>query len=126
METKIGSTPTFNRRARRLSYLVEHLRRDWLAQLGVTTPKQLLVDTKPIPVMGYKRSQSHSEFAGRAAYGHCAARKLDYFGFKLVMLTTLDGLPLVYDLVPANLDEREAADVVLQHVQDCDIFGDKG
>ena len=42
------------------------------------------------------------------------------------MLTTLDGLPVVYDLVPANTDEREAAEVVLQRVKDCDIFGDKG
>ena len=42
------------------------------------------------------------------------------------MLTTLDGLPVVYDLVPANTDERDAAEVVLQRVRDCDIFGDKG
>src|SRR5258708_15941978 len=42
------------------------------------------------------------------------------------MLTTLEGLPVVYDLVAANTDEREAAEVVLQHVRDCDIFGDKG
>ena len=33
---------------------------------------------------------------------------------------------MVYDLVAANTDERQAAEVVLQRVQDCDIFGDKG
>src|SRR2546425_799219 len=49
-----------------------------------------------------------------------------YIGYKLVMLTTLDGLPVLYDLVAANTDEREAAEVVLQRVRDCDIFGDKG
>ncbi len=42
------------------------------------------------------------------------------------MLTTLDGIPLLYDLVPANWEERDAADVLLQRVQNCDIFGDKG
>ncbi len=42
------------------------------------------------------------------------------------MLTTLDGLPVLYDLVPANLDERQAAQVLTQQVRDCDIFGDKG
>jgi len=116
----------YNRRARNLRHLVEVLRREWLTQLGVGDPKKLLVDTKPVPVMGYKRSKSHSDFAGSAAYGHCAARKLNYFGYKLVMLTTLDGLPIVYDLVAANTDERLAAEVVLRWVKDCDLFGDKG
>jgi hypothetical protein len=116
----------YNRRARSLRHLVEMLRREWLVELGVRDPKQLLVDTKPIPVLGYKRTKTRSEFAGSAGYGHCAARQLNYFGYKLVMLTTLDGLPVVYDLVAANADERQAAEVVLQRVRDCDIFGDKG
>src|SRR5258708_34653201 len=102
------------------------LRREWLSALGVGEPKQLLVDTKPIPVLGYKRSKAHSEFAGRASYGHCAARNLDYFGYKLVMLTTLSGLPLVYDLVPANTDERDAAEVVLPRERNCTILRDNG
>lgn len=116
----------FNRRARNLRWLVEKVRQTWLGRLQVKTPDQFLLDTKPIPVMGYKRSKSHSEFAGQAAYGHCAARNLNYFGYKLVLLSTLDGIPVVYDLVPANLDERAAAEVVLQRVRDCDVFGDRG
>src|SRR5258706_2408187 len=123
---KLVDQSQYNRRARNLRYLVEMLRREWLGLLGVKAPKQLLGDPKPIPVLGYKRSKTHSAFAGSAAYGHCAARNLDYFGYKLVMLTTLDGLPVVYDLIPANRDERQAAEVVLQRVTDCDIFGDKG
>jgi hypothetical protein len=123
---KLVDQSQYNRRARNLRYLVEMLRREWLGLLGVKDPKQLLVDTKPIPVMGYKRTKSHSDFAGSAAYGHCAARHLNYFGYKLVMLTTLHGLPVVYDLVPANTDERDAAEMVLPRVKDCDIFGDKG
>jgi len=116
----------FNRRARNLRGVVERLRQAWVIRLGVVQPPQLLLDTKPIPVMGTRRSKRHSEFAGSAAYGHCASRELDYFGYKLVMLVTLDGIPVEYDLVPANLDERDAADVVVYRVRDCDIFGDKG
>jgi len=123
---KLVDQSQYNRRARQLRSLVELLRRDWVVQLGVEDPKQLLVDTKPIPVLSYKRTKSKSEFAGSAGYGHCAARNLNYFGYKLVMLTTLAGVPVVYDLVSANTDEREAAEVVLQRVKDCDIFGDKG
>jgi hypothetical protein len=116
----------FNRRARNLRWLVEKWRESLLGQLQVNTPDQLLLDTKPIPVMGYKRTKSHSQFAGQAAYGHCAARNLNYFGYKLVLLSTLDGIPVLYDLVPANLDEREEAEVVLQRVRNCDVFADKG
>ncbi len=96
------------------------MRQDWVQRLTVHQPQQLLLDTKPIPVMGYKRSKRHSDFAGSAA------RNLNYFGYKLVMLTTLNAMPAVYDLVPANCDERAAADVVLQRLWDRDILANKG
>lgn len=116
----------FNRRARSLRLLIEALRCFWLVQLCATLKTEFLLDTKPIPVLSYKRNKDRSEFRGQAAYGVCASRNLKYFGFKLVALTTLDGIPVVYDLVPANTDERDAAEEVLDFVWDCDIFGDKG
>ena len=85
-----------------------------------------LLDTKPVPVVGYKRSKRHSEFAETAAYRYCASRNFDYFGYKLVVLITLDGIPIAYDLVAANTDERVAAEAVLCYVTDSDIIGDKG
>ena len=45
-------------------------------------------------------------YYGSAAYGYCSSRKFHYFGYKLVMITTMSGIPIVYDLVPANMDER--------------------
>lgn len=116
----------FNRRARRLSGVLEGLRRSWLAQLAVTDEDLLVLDTKPVPVVGYKRSKRHSDFEGSATYGYCASRKLHYFGYKLVLVTTLSGLPLVYDLVPANTDERAAAETVLGNLHGCTILADKG
>jgi hypothetical protein len=116
----------FNRRARGLRLLVEALRRAWVVDLGGTQERQFLLDTKPVPVVGYKRTKRHSDFAGSAAYGVCASRNLHYFGYKLVMISTLDGLPVVYDLVPANLEEREAAEAVVFSLAHCDLLGDKG
>jgi hypothetical protein len=86
----------------------------------------LLLDTKPIPVVGYKRRKSHSEFTRSAGFGYCVARRLHYFGYKFVALTTFDGVPIVYELVAANTDERAAAEEALACVRRCDIFGDKG
>ncbi len=116
----------FNRRARGLRLVVEELRRSWIGELGVTDETQFLLDTKPVPVVGYTRSKRHSQFAGSATYGYCESRKLHYFGYKLVTVTTLAGLPVVCELVPAHLDEREAAEAVLFYLHHCDLFGDKG
>jgi hypothetical protein len=116
----------FNRRARGLRLLVEQLRRFWLSQLGVVTQTCFLLDTKPVPVVGIKRSNRHSDFAGSASYGYCVSRSLKYFGYKLVAITTLEGIPVVYDLVPAHTDEREAAEAVIDYLRRCQIIGDKG
>jgi len=116
----------FNRRTRSLRLLVEELRKHWAVMLGVTLHSTFILDTKPVPVLSYKRSKKHSDFAGSANYGYCASRNMKYFGYKLVMLCTLDGIPAVYELVPANTDERAGADTVLPHVRNCDILADKG
>jgi hypothetical protein len=116
----------FNRRARALRLLVEQLRRYWIQQKGWHLQAQYLLDTKPVPVVGYKRSKRHSDFVGSANYGQCASRNLHYFGYKLVTITTLSGIPVVYDLVPANLDERLAAEAIIDSLIYCDIFADKG
>jgi len=116
----------YNRRARNLRLLVEEIRRYWLKELGLLTQVDLLWDTKPIPVMGYKRNKKRSDFAGSAGYGFCASRNMKYYGYKLVSLCTLDGIPIVYELVPANTDERLAAESVLYALRGCQIYSDKG
>lgn len=123
---KLVDQSQFNRRARALRLLVEALRRHWIMQRGWHLQAQYLVDTKPIPVMGYKRNKSRSDFLGSANYGHCVSRNLKYFGYKLVVVSTLYGIPVVYELVPANLDERLAAETVVDYFSWCDLFADKG
>jgi hypothetical protein len=123
---KLVTQSQFNRRARALRLLLEELRRYWVIQLGATSETQFLLDTKPVPVVGYKRSKHHSQFAGSAGYGRCVSRNLRYFGYKLVTITTVTGLPVVYELVAANTDEREAAETVVAYLTGCDLFADKG
>jgi len=116
----------FNRRARALHLLLEQLRQHWAVRLGVTWQTQFLLDAKPVPVVGYKRDKSHSHFRGTADYGVCVSRKLKCFGYKLIMLSTLDGIPVAYELVAANTDDRQAAEEVLWAIGNCDVFCDKG
>ncbi len=123
---KLLDQSQFNRRARALRLLVEQLRRYWLVRKGWHYGTKYLMDTKPVPVVGYKRNKSHSDFLGSAGYGRCVSRNLKYFGYKLIAVTTLNGIPIVYDLVPANSDERLAAEAVIDTFSFCDFFADKG
>ena len=123
---KLLDQSQFNRRARQLRYLIEEMRRDWLIEMGIDEETHYLIDTKPLPVVGYKRSKNRSHFRGSADYGYCSSRKFYYFGYKLVLISTLDGIPVVYDLVPANTDERMAAEAVIDRICNAEIIGDKG
>ncbi len=120
------SQSQFNRRARGLRYLVEQMRRDWLLDKGLGQANVYLLDTKPVPVLGYKRSKKRSDFLGSADYGYCASRHLRYFGYKLVMISTVDGIPLCYELTAANTDDRQAAETVLDSINNVLVIADKG
>jgi hypothetical protein len=50
------------------------------------------IDTLPLPVCTYTRAPRDKCFKMKADYGHCAAKKLDYYGFKLGLRVTLDGM----------------------------------
>jgi len=124
---KLLEQSQYNRRARSLRYLLNELRKDWAAELGVQFEQHFLLDTTPVIVVGYRRDKAHSDFRGSAAYGYCAARRLKYFGYKLVLLTTLNGTPYTFELVPANTDERAAADELLDTLPpDSQVWSDKG
>jgi len=54
----------FNRRSRYLWRLLEELRRFWLAELGLLLAQEFIVDTKTIPVLGYKKIRAKVNLPG--------------------------------------------------------------
>lgn len=117
----------YNRRARSLRFLLNELRKEFAQKLDVYFEQDFLLDTTPVIAMGYRRDKSHSAFCGSAGYGYCSARRLKYWGYKLVMLTTLNGTPYAFELVPAYTDEREAADEILDTLPpDSSVWSDMG
>jgi len=123
---KLLNVSQFNRRLRQLSHWLEPLRRSWVLKLLSGDEHHFCMDTKPVPILGVKRSQHHSNFSGSAAYGYCAARRLYYFGYKLTLLSTTNGIPVAFDLVPANTDDRKAVMSLMETVHQSCIFADKG
>lgn len=117
----------FNRRSRALRIIMEKLRCHFANELNVQLASLYVLDTEPIPVVGYKRSKKNSDFFGSAEYGYCSSKKLYYWGYKCVMLVTANGTPVSFELVPANTDERDAAEEVLHAANPGSIaLGDKG
>ncbi len=61
-----------------------------------------IIDTLPLPVCGYTRSGRDRCFPTVADYGHCAAKKLDYYGFKLGLRIARCGMIISFLLLPAR------------------------
>ena len=115
----------FNRRRRSLYPALATIQRAVAERLGVHLERERLLDTKPVVVMVLKRHDDRGlTFDGKAAVGWCQTKRQWYFGFKLVLALTLDGVIVRYDLVPANVDDREAAAEVLE--PGCRYWADKG
>ena len=115
----------FNRRRRCLYPALAAIQRAVAERLGAGLERERLLDTKPVAVMVLKRHDDRGlVFDGKAAVGWCQTKRQWYYGFKLVLSLTLGGVIVRYDLVPANVDDREAAAEVLE--PGCRYWADKG
>src|SRR5713101_729755 len=103
------SQSEFNRRARNLCWLINALRRWVVAQMGAYAEEYRLIDSTPIQVRHWRRYGRTPLLLPEAALGYCAAKKETFYCYRLLVLTTLEGVITDGGLSPANADEREAA-----------------
>lgn len=100
------STSRFNRRLHKLGYWLEAL-----LQLVTEVAAQadvFVIDTLPLPVCRKVRASACRKVRGSRFYGYCAATEQSFFGWRLHIVYTLDGLPAAYDLLPARLHDLTA------------------
>lgn len=116
----------FNRRVRALAWALHRIRWQAVQELGACFQRYQLIDTTPVPVMKLRRFGRTSLFVGEATVGYCASKKEYYAGFKLALLTSLDGVITDIDLVPAHTDERDAVEGILDRFFNLIPLGDKG
>ena len=104
----------YNKRLRALApALVACL--DQLARLSPSSCDRLrLLDSTPVPCAASRETVRRSELAGYAAYGWCEAHNRHFWGFRLMLLCAPDGMPIAFELVPANTPERQAGAEVLE------------
>jgi hypothetical protein len=116
----------FTRRVRNLCWWTNRLRRDLVAGAGWHLSEYRLVDTTPVVVRHWRRHGVGHLRLPDAALGYCAAKRETFYGYRLVAVTTLDGVITDWGLVPANGDEREGALDVLWDYAGLVCLGDKG
>ena len=92
-----------------------------------------LLDSTPVPCAQSRETVKRSDLAGHAAYGYCAAHSRYFWGFRLYLVCSPDGMPHGFCLAPANEPEREVATALLDRMRRHGslqgfeiIIGDKG
>jgi hypothetical protein len=118
-----------NRRRRRLIAVTNHLRlallHRLLRRLAPHERTLCLIDSLPVPVVGFAHARGSHRWYGEAAYGHNATKALTFYGFKLHLLTTHSGLILDFALVPANRTDGDLSEQLLSENARLLVLGDK-
>jgi hypothetical protein len=119
----------YNRRRRALGEAVNTIRRhirDWLLALLPPDERPLCVlDSLPVPVVGFHHAQGRHRWYGWATYGYNATKKQTIYGFKLHLLTTADGLITDFALAPAHFTDGTFTDQLLRDKAELLVVGDK-
>lgn len=119
------SVSRFNRRLHQL--------RDWL--LGIvqllaevcTHGEVFLVDSMPLPVCKRARARRCKKVQGKAFCGYCAAKKEKFFGWRLHLICTAEGIPISFEILPAAAQDLTAIhELSVTLPAGVTVFGDKG
>jgi hypothetical protein len=125
----LPSQSRFNRRRRHLRDAFNLVRRAILSVVDVAKDSQAVIDSLPIPVIGFHLVPGSAAVATwkseGAAFGKVPTKKETIFGYKLHLLLTLGGVILDFELAPANAaDLTVGAELLAEHT-DLDVTGDK-
>jgi hypothetical protein len=107
------------------------MRQHLVAQMGIQATPCQLIDGTPVHLRHlylrhWRRFGKGHLLLPEAALGFCASKKETYYGFRLLALTTPDGIVVTWDLFAASTDERECAQDLLDTSYRLSVLGDKG
>ena len=105
---KLLERSRYHRRCKDLQQITELMRVKLLHLMDTHLQDWFVMDSMPVPVCVYTRASRNLRFCtdfqvdNNTLYGHCAAKKEDYYGFKLHLLVTTQGLPAHYVVAPSS------------------------
>ena len=97
------STSRFNRRVHALGAWFRLI----LETLGALFARgeAFIIDSMPVPVCRRARARRCRTVRGAAYCGYCAAKGEKFFGWRLHLICTVEGVPVAFDLLPASLHD---------------------
>jgi len=99
--------PGYNKRLRKASALLRHVIRLLATDTSVWSDDVWIVDSTPVECGRSRETVKRSDLAGWAEYGYCASHSRFFWGLRLHLVCTLQGLPIAFALTGAKADERE-------------------
>nr|WP_244298932.1 IS982 family transposase [Micromonospora cremea] len=93
--------------------IAEAIRR--LAEVTTTgVPILRLIDSTPVPCGTSRETAKRSDLAGDAGYGYCASHSRYFWGMRLYLVTTVEGMPVTWCLANPKFGEREVMAALLE------------
>ncbi len=110
--------PGYNKRVRALAPQIISTVNALAFSSGACGDQLWLLDSTPVPCGQSRETARRSALAGHAAHAHgyCRSHSRYFWGFRLFLLCTPDGMPVGFELAAANVPERKAAAEILERV----------
>jgi len=106
----------YNRRLRGLAPQISRVI-NYLAFISPSLCDQLrLLDSTPVPCGQSRETTRRSALAGSAGYGYCRSHSRYFWGFRLYLICSGDGMPIGWELAAANVGERVVATEMAQRI----------
>lgn len=119
----------YNRRKRKLFFFKELLRKQLVKRLNVSQDC-FIVDSMPLEICKLSRS-SRSKICKEQEYsfpekGYCASQSFHYYGYKLHVVCSEQGVIESMDLSPVSVHDIHYLKDIQHQLKDCILLGDKG
>ena len=104
----------YNKRLRKLGSTMSWLISALGQQTSIATDDVWVADSTPVECARSRETVKRSDLAGWAEYGYCASHSRYFWGLRLHLVCTLQGLPVGWALSGAKADEREVLNTILE------------
>ncbi|MEU5839361.1 IS982 family transposase [Streptomyces diacarni] len=104
----------YNKRLNAAGPLISHTIEMLARQVPTWHDDLRLIDSTPLPCAASRETVKRSELAGHAGYGYCRSHSRFFWGFRLYLVTTAEGMPVTWCLATPKLGEREVMAALLE------------
>jgi hypothetical protein len=99
--------PGYNKRLRAAADLLRRVIGVLATNTSWWTDDVWVADSTPVECGRSRETTKRSDLAGWASYGYCASHSRYFWGLRLHLVCTLQGLPVGFALASAKADERQ-------------------